>query len=157
MAPGKHHDRADLIMASLLAATAIALQSPAALYTAAGTALHLYLSPDLDLPRCNARRRWGWIGFIWEPYERLIPHHRHWSSHCPGIGTAIRISPLMIWWLWVQRDRAIDALTGWDWIGLLQVFPEWSLWVFTGLCLGDALHLSMDWLWSEASKIRRRF
>lgn len=155
MASGKAHDRADLILAGLLMPAAIAFHSSAPFYTAVGAIIHLYLSPDLDLARCNARRRWGWLGFIWIPYQRMIPCHRHWSSHLPPVCTLIRVSPLVVWWIWVERDRVMAALIEWNFIAVIQVFPEWSAWVFVGLVLGDSLHLIMDILWSEAGKLKR--
>jgi len=34
----------------------------------------LFLSPDLDLHKNRARRRWGPLGFIWAPYSKIFKH-----------------------------------------------------------------------------------
>jgi uncharacterized metal-binding protein len=49
----------------------------------------LYLSPDLDL-KSIPWKRWGILKFIWLPYQKFIPH-RHWLSHAPVIGSAVRL------------------------------------------------------------------
>ena len=39
----------------------------------------MYLSPDLDLPRVEPVKRWGWLGILWAPFEKIIPHRSRWS------------------------------------------------------------------------------
>jgi len=49
----------------------------------------LLLSPDLDLPRSLAFRRWGSFRWIWVPYAVLFRHRR--LSHHPLLGPATRM------------------------------------------------------------------
>jgi uncharacterized metal-binding protein len=52
----------------------------------------VWLSPDLDLDRCDARRRWGPLGFLWLLYPRLFAHRG--LSHDILLGTATRLAYL---------------------------------------------------------------
>jgi uncharacterized metal-binding protein len=56
----------------------------------------MYLSPDLDLVS-RPYKRWGFLQWLWLPYQRLIPRHRHWLSHGPVIGSAVRLLYLAAW------------------------------------------------------------
>ncbi len=55
----------------------------------------MYLSPDLDLIS-RPFKRWGLLRFLWLPYQRLIPRHRHWLSHGPVIGSGVRLLYLAV-------------------------------------------------------------
>ena len=54
----------------------------------------LWLSPDLDI-HSEPVKRWGILQLIWIPYRTLIPH-RSFFSHGPFIGSALRISYLIL-------------------------------------------------------------
>lgn len=54
----------------------------------------LWLSPDLDT-KTIALKRWGIFQSLWWPYRKLVPH-RSIFSHGPFIGTALRLSYLII-------------------------------------------------------------
>ncbi len=56
----------------------------------------LFLSPDLDL-QSRPFKRWGFLKILWIPYQRFIPHHRHWLSHGVIIGSALRLVYLAAW------------------------------------------------------------
>jgi len=56
----------------------------------------MYLSPDLDLVS-RPFKRWGLLRWLWLPYQRLIPRHRHWLSHGPVIGSLVRLLYLAAW------------------------------------------------------------
>lgn len=145
MASGTSHDLADLILSLSLAslpfwseALVKAIDSPVeieffpvlCLCSAVGVLAHLWLSPDLDLPRCNALRRWGMLRFLWKPYQRIIPCHRHVLSHLPIIGTFGRV---------VYLGALPVFFFGYQWLLLPEV---WC--IALGLALGDALHWVMD-------------
>ena len=49
----------------------------------------LFLSPDLDLARSGASRRWGAARLIWAPYAALFRHRG--LSHHPLVGPLTRI------------------------------------------------------------------
>jgi uncharacterized metal-binding protein len=92
MATGRNHDRAITVTTPVLMAAAIASDHAdvgliaAASYYLAG----MYLSPDLDLVS-RPFKRWGLLRWLWLPYQRLIPRHRHWLSHGPVIGSSVRL------------------------------------------------------------------
>jgi len=46
--------------------------------------------------------RWGWLRFIWVPYQKIMPH-RSVFSHGPILGTLIRLAYLWLWWLLLQQ------------------------------------------------------
>jgi uncharacterized metal-binding protein len=92
MASGRKHDRAITVTTPIMLAAAIAsghaevgLIATASYYLAG-----MYLSPDLDLVS-RPFKRWGLLRWLWLPYQRLIPRHRHWLSHGPVIGSLIRL------------------------------------------------------------------
>ncbi len=92
MASGKNHDRSILLTTPVMLAAAIAsghadvgLIATASYYLAG-----MYLSPDLDLVS-RPYKRWGFFRWLWLPYQRLIPRHRHWLSHGPVIGSLVRL------------------------------------------------------------------
>jgi len=49
----------------------------------------LFLSPDLDLARSRAFRRWGLARWLWIPYALLFRHRR--LSHHPILGFVTRL------------------------------------------------------------------
>ena len=55
----------------------------------------LWLSPDLDT-QSRSYKRWGPIKAIWLPYQKFVPH-RSILSHSPFLGTALRVSYVIIW------------------------------------------------------------
>ncbi len=57
----------------------------------------LWLSPDLDT-KSKCWNRWGLFRVIWLPYRKFIPH-RSALSHSPFLGTTIRMSYLLAWWI----------------------------------------------------------
>ncbi len=111
MASGKNHDRAISFTTPIMLAAAITsghaevgLIATASYYLAG-----MYLSPDLDLVS-RPFKRWGFLRWLWLPYQRLIPRHRHWLSHGPVIGSVVRlvylaalVSPLWLLFPGFQR------------------------------------------------------
>jgi uncharacterized metal-binding protein len=111
MASGKNHDRAITITTPILIAAAIASDYADAglIATASYYLAGMYLSPDLDLVS-RPFKRWGLLRWLWLPYQRLIPRHRHWLSHGPVIGSLVRllylatlVSPLWLLFPGFQR------------------------------------------------------
>ncbi|UCF10027.1 MAG: DUF2227 family putative metal-binding protein [Candidatus Bipolaricaulota bacterium] len=83
------------MLGSLSAAAAVAASrgglSPglAAAFLGAFLFATLLLSPDLDLARSDAARRWGIARILWLPYAKLFRHRR--VSHRPVLGPLTRI------------------------------------------------------------------
>ena len=98
MASGRNHDRAITVTTPVILAAAIAsgYADVGIIATASYYLAGMYLSPDLDLTS-RPFKRWGLLRFIWLPYQRLIPRHRHWLSHGPVIGSAVRLLYLAAW------------------------------------------------------------
>lgn len=59
-----------------------------------------YLSPDLDTKHSLPSRRWGalCLKWWWAPYQCIFSH-RSFYTHCPVLGTAIRVLWLSPFWL----------------------------------------------------------
>lgn len=137
-----------------------------ALCAAAGCGLlGILLTPDLDQETTgwaenkllrNRNLLVAMIGaahaLIWYPYAKLIPH-RHFLSHFPVVGTALRLGYLfaacaVLYWFAVE-------VFGWT-----IPLPELSLAIYygtptvCGLALSDALHWITDII-SSAYKRRR--
>lgn len=55
----------------------------------------ILLSPDLDLTRSDAYRRWGWLRWLWLPYAVLFKHRQ--LSHHVVFGPLTRILYLLLW------------------------------------------------------------
>ncbi len=142
MASGKNHDRAITITTPVLMAAAIAsghadvgLIATASYYLAG-----MYLSPDLDLIS-RPYKRWGLLRWLWLPYQKLIPRHRHWLSHGPVIGSLVRlfylaalVSPLWVLFPGLQQVR---------WSGV--TLPN-AMALFCGVELSALNHLLLDGL-----------
>jgi uncharacterized metal-binding protein len=99
----------------------------------------LLLSPDLDLARSDASRRWGIARVLWLPYARLFRHRR--TSHRPVLGPVSRIAYLAL------LVAAAGALAQWVRGGRLGfAWPGWRLAgsVVLGLYLPNLLHVALD-------------
>jgi len=123
-----------------IAATGLALYLSAPPETVFALALsstfaNYWLSPDLDLPRCNAKRRWRRIGLAWwwDLYAEAVGCHRSVYSHAPILGTLGRLAfmaPLWlpVLWFWGQGD---------------WVYPV-GLGVFVGVEINGLIHYAID-------------
>jgi uncharacterized metal-binding protein len=76
----------------------------------------LYLSPDLDLVS-KPYKRWGWLRWIWIPYQKYIPH-RSPLSHAPIIGSIIRLlylaALLLPFWFIFPGLRQVEWAITWQ-------------------------------------------
>ena len=92
MASGRNHDRAIVWTTPLVGAVATVYQNieigliVSVSYYFGG----LCLSCDLDLVS-RPYKRWGYLRWLWIPYQRLIPYHRHWLSHGVIVGSIVRL------------------------------------------------------------------
>ncbi len=122
MASGKNHDRITLMGLPLVAGVSLAITKSTDLtFWAASSFLFsgLMFGPDLDI-YSRQYQRWGWLRWLWRPYQRCI-RHRSPLSHGPIIGTILRVLYLGLWlglmgfvYLAVRRsigdDLGIDRL-----------------------------------------------
>lgn len=93
----KVHDTSCLMLgvASVPVGLHLGVPLPYCFLLGAGAISGIFLSPDLDIAD---KFRFGFARIYWYPYSKAIPH-RHWISHFPIIGTAIRITyilPLLV-------------------------------------------------------------
>ena len=53
-----------------------------------------WLSDDLDT-HSLAYKRWGWLRWLWWPYQKAVPH-RSWISHGIGFGPIFRVAYFLV-------------------------------------------------------------
>jgi len=157
MPSGQTHDRITLWSLPVVTALTLALtrNSDLTLIVAGGFLFSgLMLSPDLDL-RSRPFKRWGWLRWIWIPYQRMM-RHRSVFSHGILIGTTLRVLYLISWVIFLTL--LIVAL--FQWLGeetfawqefaqrvvrsLLSYRVELMA-LFSGLELGASSHYLADW------------
>jgi len=158
---------ADIVLLAVLAIIAIlggglGTWTPRLLLSLLGAHLATaYCNPDLDLYHSGARRNWSILGWVWEPYRRLIAKkHRGILSHgikSPKrfgvystvafnlfgwmIGTFVRIAYLVV--LVSLLGLAFSWITGIDivpWMSKVGL-SEFALWLFVGTLLSDFIHV----------------
>src|SRR5919199_739240 len=120
MPSGQTHDRITLWSLPVVTALTVALtrSSNLTLIVSGGFLFSgLMFSPDLDL-HSRPFKRWGWLRWIWIPYQKAM-HHRSVFSHGPVIGTTLRVLYLASW----------IALVGVLILAVVQLFQNvsWSL------------------------------
>ena len=125
----------------------------------------LMFSPDLDL-RSRPFKRWGWLRWMWIPYQKAM-RHRSLFSHGPLIGTTLRMLYLGAWTAVlgililgvVQLFRDVP----WSWQGFSQELKQWLIdyrveWIalFVGLELGAMIHSLSDWTNSAFKRSQKK-
>lgn len=125
----------------------------------------LMLSPDLDL-HSRPFKRWGWLRWIWIPYQQAIAH-RSVLSHGFLIGTTVRVVYLVGWivCLGVLSLAVVQSFqdVAWSWQqfaqdvrrSLINDSAQW-LALFLGLELGAMSHSLSDWLGSAYKRSKRK-
>jgi uncharacterized metal-binding protein len=176
MPDAKTHDQIALLAAGALAVPTYSLLhygldlAPTIAYSNTLVVLgaHLFgswwLSPDLDLDSA-IDDRWGPLGTLWWPYERLVPH-RHFFSHS-GISGAFRLVYLYL--LVVGTLTLLDlgaALFGiavtyrddfnsWLW-GALRHEGRLAWFVVAGVIISDLVHVAADLIDTRRKRLFRR-
>lgn len=174
MPSGRTHDR--ITLWNLPAVTVLSLfvtkSSELTLIVSGGFLFSgLMLSPDLDLNSLPFKR-WGWLRWIWIPYQKLV-RHRSIFSHGLVIGTTLRVIYLACWAMVVGGlGVMVIAVLGdnsWSWqdwatqIARSQRLPLASLFqyraqyiaLFLGLELGAIAHILSDWTISTYKKLSK--
>lgn len=150
MASGKQHAAASKWVGKwgAVAAFLIAYDITYAAAFYYGAKAGIYLTPDLDVNRRTyieyklTRHRLfvvrvlGWLfTAYWYPYGLLVPH-RHWVSHKPIIGTAIRLMYGFWWVVFIPPPNVNSEVAFWLWHLLL--------WWMIGLVCSDIAHSVFD-------------
>lgn len=166
MPSGRTHDRITLWSLPVVAGFVFALSKSShftLLVCGAFLFSGLMFGPDLDI-RSRQFRRWGWLRWLWLPYQKSV-RHRSFLSHGPVVGTTLRLVFLGTWaglltilglflvgqfwevtWSWQMIFTGIGR-------SLSHHRSAWlALWV--GLELGAMSHSFSDW---GGSLYQRRF
>lgn len=177
MPAGKTHDRITLWSLPLVAGAAFSLtwNDRLTLIVSGGFLFSgLMFGPDLDI---NSRQyqRWGWLRWIWLPYQRSLGH-RSCLSHGPVIGTLLRILYLLFWVfilggfivLSCAIARHIQGTEPWPAFmqrmlailvhaiqRSLHQYPAELIALLLGLELGAMSHACSDWLGSAYGRMSR--
>lgn len=126
----------------------------------------LMFGPDLDIQRSYHFQRWGWLRWLWLPYQKSV-RHRSFLSHGPVIGTAVRLLYLSIWlmigvifviliaqFIW-KIEWNLSELARMLLRSLSQHSMEWFA-IFLGLELGAMAHYLSDWVSSGYKRIQNQ-
>lgn len=124
----------------------------------------LMLSPDLDL-KSRPFQRWGWLRWIWIPYQKSM-RHRSIFSHGPIIGTTLRILYLVCWIAWfgllILLGVQLVQELNFSWQGFAAAVVRWLVdyWteltaLFVGLELGAMSHSLSDWTNSAYKRFKK--
>jgi len=93
-------------------------------------------------------KRWGLLRFIWIPYQRLIPRHRHWLSHGIIVGSALRLAYLGV--LLSPLGFVFPGLQQVQWAGITAANV---IAFFIGVELSALNHLLLDGMLLPLPKI----
>lgn len=129
------HNATSIVSAVHTLALGIYIQEPGVVPIAFGCLAGIVLTPDLDMAETH-KLSWNFKGLwylYWRPYSRAIPH-RHFISHFPILGTAIRILYLL-WWA-----IPFVAFYGWQY----ELVRWWITGMWWGLVISDIYHYIMD-------------
>jgi len=125
----------------------------------------LMFSPDLDL-YSRPFKRWGWLRWIWLPYQKVM-RHRSIFSHGFILGTTIRILYLGSWIIALAGVGFVILylFQAVPWTGeelkqqitrsLLDYQAHWIA-LFIGLELGAIIHSISDWTSSTYKRYQRQ-
>ncbi|MGA1409333.1 MAG: metal-binding protein [Prochlorotrichaceae cyanobacterium] len=132
----------------------------------------LLLGPDLDI-HSRPYKRWGWLRWLWLPYQKSVRHRSFWS-HGFLVGTTLRLLYLGLCILAIGAVLLLlwsGAIAGGQWwqvfqdasqvllshsIGFLQQHSREGLFLFLGLEIGAMSHSVADRLLSAWKRSRRR-
>lgn len=168
MPSGQTHDRITLWCLPVVTGLTLAVtrSSNLALIVSGGFLFSgLMFGPDLDL-RSRPFKRWGWLRWIWIPYQKAL-RHRSVFSHGLLIGTTLRVLYLTAWLLvlgvfilgiiqlfqditWSWQEFSQEVLRS-----LIRYQGEW-LALFAGLELGAMSHAVSDWIGSTYKRSKRK-
>jgi uncharacterized metal-binding protein len=125
----------------------------------------LMFGPDLDIYSVQYQR-WGWLRWIWLPYQKSL-RHRSFLSHGPVIGTTLRVLyfvmilllPTLILLMVVEKlgNMALNwqQLVG-EIMRSLLVYNQEFLVLFLGLELGAMSHYVSDSVGSAYKRYKKQ-
>ena len=125
----------------------------------------LMFGPDLDI-YSKQYQRWGWLRWIWLPYQKSL-RHRSFLSHGPIVGTTLRLLYLAAWLgivgILILKIAQVGWGVGWSWRPTVQFLrasithysAEWIA-LYLGLELGAVSHIVSDWGGSTYKRLRKQ-
>lgn len=125
----------------------------------------LMFGPDLDLNSVQYKR-WGWLRWIWIPYQKSL-RHRSLLSHGPILGTTLRLLYLSVWLgilgIFVGIVQRLVGDVGWSWQqffklierSLTQYSTQWIAF-YLGLEIGAMSHSVSDWGGSNYKRFKKQ-
>ena len=168
MPSGQTHDRITIWSLPFTAAVAFwqTRSSSLTLLVAGGFMFGgLMFGPDLDIYSIQYQR-WGYLRFIWLPYQKSL-RHRSFLSHGPLIGTTLRV----IYLCTIVTVTGIVILLvaekllnmAWSWhevaknvLEIINLHSTELLALFVGLELGAMSHSISDWSNSAYKRFKRK-
>ncbi|MGK7924424.1 MAG: metal-binding protein [Spirulina sp.] len=168
MPSGRTHDRITLwcLPWFVLLTFSLTRSGELTLLAAAGFLFSgLMFGPDLDIHSVQFKR-WGWLRWIWIPYQKTLKH-RSRLSHGLLIGTTLRLLYLLV----LASSIAIFGVAiaqllwgfAWNWqhfvrlsLQMLQRFSGEAIALFIGLELGAMSHSLTDWMGSTYKRLKRK-
>lgn len=125
----------------------------------------LMFGPDLDIYSIQYQR-WGYLRFIWLPYQKSL-RHRSFLSHGPLIGTTLRVIYLCAIvtvagiLILLFAEKLLNMSWSWDEVTkhVLEIINFHSrefLSLFVGLELGAMSHSISDWSNSAYKRFKRK-
>lgn len=167
MPSGKTHDRVTLWGLPWVTALALFITRHATLtliITGAYLFSGLMFGPDLDIYSIQYKR-WGWLRWLWIPYQRSI-RHRSRLSHGPFIGTTLRLAyfAFILLLIGIISIALLEATGQWTWDP--QATLQWltrqlrqhylvAIALFVGLELGAMSHAITDRIGSRYKRQQR--
>lgn len=125
----------------------------------------LMFGPDLDIYSVQYQR-WGWLRWIWLPYQKSL-RHRSFLSHGPVIGTTLRVLyfvmilllPTLL--LLVVVEKLGNMALNWQQLAgeimhSLLVYNQEFLVLFLGLELGAMSHYVSDSVGSAYKRYKKQ-
>ncbi|NJK99547.1 MAG: metal-binding protein [Spirulinaceae cyanobacterium SM2_1_0] len=168
MPSGRTHDRITLWSLPWVAGLALWL-TRSSHFTAIIASGYLFsglmFGPDLDI-RSAQYKRWGWLRWLWLPYQKSLRHRSRWS-HGLLLGTTLRIfyllGILVIASLFTIVVVELLSDRPHDWLRLLLDFAQRlvhhrfeAIALFLGLEAGAMSHACADWLGSTWKRTKRQ-
>jgi uncharacterized metal-binding protein len=168
MPSGRTHDRITLYALPLITALSFwqTRSGNLTLLVAGGFLLGgLMFGPDLDIYSCQYQR-WGWLRFIWLPYQKSL-RHRSFLSHGPIIGTMLRVlylctlTAILGIILLAIAQKLLNVPLNWQALGetlprSLFAYSAEFLALFLGLELGAMSHSLSDWTGSAYKRFQKQ-
>jgi uncharacterized metal-binding protein len=125
----------------------------------------LMFGPDLDI-YSRQFQRWGWLRWIWLPYQKSL-RHRSIFSHGPLIGTTLRVIYFAIFLSIITiiglliAEKVGNVALNWQGLGnsILSAIAQYKtefIALFLGLEAGAMSHSLSDWTGSAYKRFKKQ-